>query len=306
MVWISALAAAIIILVLAWFLANGLGVAIVSSIYIALGVVYLLYRFCFIHLNEMEVGVLFDRDGNFSRFIDSGHHFINPLAEHLTDKLPKGPQSSKGTAQQIRTREGIPVSIQWDVSFFIDVRKILPGIEHKMARALPKYAVNMVGGRILHSLRHLVEEMSIEELHTKSSIKQLEEALRQEVSRRVKNLGILEIDKSDVKLGPIMMPPNVEKALEANYELKLRVEALDLLQQVIGKFTDTHMARLGELERLRILDNGDTQFYMMETYGKGEAAQRPSHGPRGQDVGVPMPAPGPDGPPTSGPLPKGD
>ncbi len=295
MTWIAVLIAAVLILISAWFLANGLGVTIAIAIFAALGAVYFFRRFCYIHLNEMEVGVLFDSEGNFSRFIDSGHHFINPFKEHLTDKLPKGSQSGKGVAKQIRTKEGIPVDIQWDVSFFIDVRKILPGIEHKMARALPKYAVNMVSGRVLHSLRHLVEEMGIEELHTKSSIKQLEEALRMEVSRRVKNLGILEIDKSDVKLGPITMPPNVEKALEANYELKLRVEALNMLQQAIDKFTDTHMARLSELERLRILDNGDTQFYMMETHATGEA-QRPLRGAGLGGAGMPGPLPGSVGP----------
>lgn len=301
MTWIAVLVAAVLILISAWFLANGLGVTIVIGVLVALGVVYLFYRFCYIHLNEMEVGVLFDREGNFSRFIDSGHHFINPFKEQLTDKLPKGPQSSKGTAKKIRTSEGVAVDIQWDVSFFIDVRKILPGIEHKMARALPKYAANMVGGRVLHSLRHLVEEMGIEELHTKGSIKQLEEAMRVEVSRRAKNLGILEIDKSDVKLGPIEMPLPVEKALEANYELKLRVEALDLLQQVISKFTDKHMERLGELERLRILDNGETQFYMMETMAKG-GASRPLRNPGMRDLGMS----GPPVNPAEDLPPKGD
>lgn len=264
MLWLIFTAVAFLVCILAWIFLDVMGFAIIVGLVMGTLGVIVLYRYAYVHLNEMEVGVIFNREGNFSRFLPPGHHFINPFIEYLDSTMTRGFQTSKSTARQIRTREGIPVDIQWDVSFSVDVQKIMPGIEHKMARALPKFAPNMVGGRVLHSLRHIVENMGIEELHTEGAIQRLEEAVRTEVFRRSAHLGIVEISANDMKLGPITMPRHVENALEANYERHLTVEALDKLQKVLAQFTEEHMEKLGELERLRILNNGDAQFYMME------------------------------------------
>ncbi len=268
MLWVIITAVTLLAFIISWIFMGMAGITIVAGLLAGIAALTLMYQYAYIHLNEMEVGVLFNRERNFSRFLQPGHHFINPLAEYLDSKLPKGSQTTKGTARQIRTKEGISVSIQWDVSFFIDVTKIKPGIEHKMARALPKFAVNIVGGRVLHSLRHIVEKMSIEELHSAGSIKRLEDAVGLEVYRRAAHLGVLEIAGNDIKLGPIDIPPHVEKAIEANYERQLTVEAVDKLQRVIDRFTNDHMEKLAELERLRILDSADAQYFLMETITK--------------------------------------
>jgi len=273
MLWIilSGLIVGILAFILLWAMIGLTGLTIVTALLMGLCALMIVQRFSYVHLNEMEVGVIFRRDGNFSRFLPPGHHFINPFLEYRDSIIPKGPQTTKGTATQIRTKEGIPVTIHWNVSFFIDVTKIMPGIENKMARALPKFAVNMIGGRVLHSLRHTVEKMSIEELHTDGAIKKLEDVIGAEIHKRAVKLGVLPIMENDMRLGPIEMPPQVEKALEVNYERQLTVEALKKLQEVIDKFTDAHMEKLGELERLRILDNGEreTMFYVMDSMGSG-------------------------------------
>ncbi|MCB8991061.1 MAG: SPFH domain-containing protein [Ardenticatenaceae bacterium] len=295
MLWVivAGLVIGILTFILLWAAIGLSGLTIFTALLMGLIALIIVYRFAYVHLNEMEVGVIFRRDGNFSRFLQPGHHFINPFLEYQDNTIPKGPQTTIGIAKQIRTKEGIPVTIHWNVSFFIDVTKIRPGIENKMARALPKYAVNMIGGRVLHSLRHTVENMGIEDLHTNGAIQKLEDVIGAEVHKRAVNLGVLPIMGNDMKLGPIEMPPQVEKALEANYERQLTVEALKKLQEVIDKFTDAHMEKLGELERLRILDNGDreTLFYVMDSTGGGRPPR--GSGAMGPRNGRPL-APGSD------------
>lgn len=146
MLWVILTAVAFLAFVVSWIFLGLVGLTIAAGLVVGFAALGLLYKYAYVHLNEMEVGVLFNREGNFARFLQPGHHFINPFLEYLDSKITKGFQTTKGIARQLRTKEGIPVVIHWDVSFAIDVQKIMPGIEHKMARALPKYASNMMGG----------------------------------------------------------------------------------------------------------------------------------------------------------------
>jgi hypothetical protein len=269
--------------------------------------IWWLYQRAVVHLNEMEFGVIFTRDDNFSHFLDSGQHYINPFTQRLDAKISKGSQSAHGRTEKVRTKEGIPVTVTWDVSAKIDVDDINPNIKHKMARALPKYASNIVGGKAVHALRHLIEQKKIEELHGEDSIKKLEEELRHDVYRRCKALGFQELSPSDVKLGPIEAPPSVEKALEKAYarrlETKITVEALAQLQAAIEEMDDVVMERLHDLERLRIVDRVDTQFYMMDTGGaRGGGSSGGGGRPRRPANSAGPQPPGPPSSPGSEPI----
>jgi hypothetical protein len=260
-------------------------------------------RYGIVVVDEMSVAVVFDRGTqNFAYFIDSNvkekdvgerpfnlhrrtlintlyfnrkkyHHFINPLHQYVKAWISKRPMTVKGATEQIRTREGVPVTVHWSFSYNMDPIFIRPGIEFRLARALPEFSNNMIGGRVIHSLRYQIERMSVNELYTEDAIKNLEITLRQEVNDRAKNLGFVEIIASDVRVGPIEMPQQVEKAIEAAHERELQtataVKALEDLRHVVSQFASEDMERLAELERLRILDeHGGSFVYAMSSLMK--------------------------------------
>jgi len=204
---------------------------------------------------------------------DPYHHFINPLSEIVTGRITKKSFSASGTLEDLRTREGIPVTISFDIDFKVILTRIKPGLELKMARGLPVAASNMVKGRARHALRHIIENKSVADLYRLDAIKTLETELREEVSDRAAVFGVEPIVPNDMKLGPIKIPYDVQKAIEATHERELQTEtavkALEQIKQAINEYEDKDIERLAELERLRILDqHGGTLSYEMSSLRK--------------------------------------
>jgi regulator of protease activity HflC (stomatin/prohibitin superfamily) len=263
-------------------LSGWLGPLFLLALVISLAVVTAVFRLTYVHIGELEYGVVFYRNGDFARFLESGWQTINPLREKLTDKITKGSQRAQGTTR-FRTRDGVPVDITWYVSFKINIANIREGIELKMARALPKSADKLVAGKVIQSLRHIVEQKSVWELYQVDASKELELQLCAQINARlqlrhkeafsdngvaavpsrnpdepIQGLGPDPIPWYDVQIVEIKMPPRIEKALEIDHERRLQTEtaahALERLREVVEQFSDEDMERLAELEKLRILD----------------------------------------------------
>lgn len=302
MIKILFLVLAFIAVLIAYFWWPTVAVILLTAFMIAIVVVGAIMHYGLVHLNEMEVGVVFYREnefsekaGNFAYFLDSGNHFINPLLKRMTATMTKGMIDAKDTTHMIRTKEGIPITITWEVSFRIEYQRILPGIEYKMARALPKFASKMVAGKAIRAIRHNIEQKGIAELHAEGALRHLEAELCQEIYEGCQAYGLVPIPPQDVKIGPIVMPEHVEKAIEAAYERKLTVDGIYAVREAMDSFDDRHLERLDRLERFRLFYDGKLDFYMMEDVSSGEKPKRgmgPGMAPPGGDNGRPLP-PGP-------------
>jgi regulator of protease activity HflC (stomatin/prohibitin superfamily) len=246
-------------------------ISLLIIIVLWIGVTY--WRKAEVVISETDVGVVFTRrQNNFARFLRPGVHFINPVTEKLEATIFTGTQSASGKMENLRTKEGIPVSIAYNISIKVDPFSVASGLEYKMARALPKYAAKMAEGRVTHILRYFIEQKTIEELYKEDAIKKLEDQVRPEVYERGKAIGFQPLSINDLKLGPITMPEQVETALKTHYERNLQTEtsidALERLHAVISKFEDRHIDRLSELERLRIVENSGSLVYLMDSLVK--------------------------------------
>lgn len=273
------------LLLLLYQLLGWTGTFLWAAFFTALTVVYVIFQETYVRIGELEYGVVFFRNGNFSRFLESGWQTINPMTEQLTDRITKGSQKAQGTTH-FRTKDGVPVDITWAVSFKINIANIREGIELKMARALPKSADKLVAGKVIQSLRHIVEQKSVWELYKVDASKELELQLCDQVNARlqlrhkeafssegvapvparneaepIQGLGPDPIPLYDVQISEIKMPPRIEKALEIAHERRLQTEtaaqALERLREVVAQFSDEDMERLAELEKLRILDKNE-------------------------------------------------
>ena len=292
------LAAAAALLLSLYQLLGWTGPVMLLAFIFSVAFVYFISRLFIVHINEMEFGVVFFRNGNFSRFLKYGfglhekYHLINPFTERLESTITRGSQKAH-TTTALRTRDGIPVEITWAVSFKIDTANIWEFIDYKMARALPKSAEKLVAGKVIQSLRHIVEQKYVAELYGVDASKKLERELCEQVNARLQlrhvemlsdngvpavpprpegkkneGLGPDDIPWRDVHITAVKMPPDVEKAIEQDHERKLQTKttlaALESLRRVVGKYSDKDMERLAELERLRILDGNDGSLaYLM-------------------------------------------
>lgn len=267
-------------------------------------------------IDEMEVGVIFNRINNSfchfrispepaqnqqiskqmaARWLPFGRRMLilnDPYFirlkwyEEVRGTIPKKAQTASGTLEDIRTAEGVLVSIEWKVKYSIDVTLIEPKkIEHKMARALPEHSEKIVTGKVERALKHLVEVRTIQSLYESGAIQQLEQEMCQRVYRQLTqpvNLGFKEIKAKDVSLGPIVIPQKVEKALELAHQRKIQAEmvagALERLKKAVDGFSKEDIRRWSELERLRILDDKEADlFFMTDAFVRSESVKVKQH-----------------------------
>lgn len=294
---------------------GGIVLLIIATIVLVIAIIYS-FRFRTELIDEMEIGVIFNRVNNsFCRFrispepaqnqqiskqmaarwlpfgrrmlILNDPYFVRlKWYEEVRGTIPKKAQTASGTLENIRTAEGVPISIEWKVKYSIDVTLIEPKkIEHKMARALPEHSEKIVTGKVERALKHLVEIRTIQSLYESGAIQQLEQEMCQRVYRQLThpvNLGFKEIKAKDVSLGPVVIPQKVEKALELAHQRKIQAEmvagALERLKKAVNGFSKEDIRRWSELERLRILDEKEADlFFMTDAFVRSESVKVKQH-----------------------------
>ena len=309
--------------VVASYEAFGILGVIMLMLMIVLFVIGILFTFRRVVLiDETEIGVIFNRFNNsFSRFVVSPdpeparrlqrrhrpgwvpigrrififndpYHIRLSWFEEVQSTIPKKPQTAKGKLENVRTADGIPISISWKASYMIDIKRITPKIEHIMARVLPEYADKIVTSKVERAIKHLVELRSIRTLYEMSELQEygalqgLEQEICQRLNRQLSqpvNFGFKELTSTDIALGPIEVPAKVEKALELAHQRKIQTEmvaqALERLQQAVSGFSNEDIRRLSELERLRILDDKEIRsLYLSDAFVHSESAQKKLNG----------------------------
>mgnify|MGYP002624969096 CR=1 FL=1 len=221
-------------------------------------------RYGFIQIPEMEVGVVFYKRGEaFARFVPSGRHPINPFSEMLTHTIPTASGSANGRCQGAQTNGGISLDVAWSVNYDLNPFQIKTAARPKLARNLPKKAASIVTKHLNNCLRHVIGEMTIDQLCEPGTTKRLERAVRQQLTGRLAEAGF---SFSRVMIGSIEMPRHVKAALEAAQERSVQIEnearSLARLHQVVSQFSEEDMQRLMELERIHTLgQNGVTLVY---------------------------------------------
>ncbi|MEZ4591903.1 MAG: SPFH domain-containing protein [Chloroflexota bacterium] len=221
-------------------------------------------RYGFMQVPEMEVGVVFNKQQQtFARFVPSGRHPFNPLTEQFSHTIPTASGSANGRCQAAQTSGGIALDVEWSVNFDLDPFQIKASARPKLARNLPKKANSIVTKHLNNCLRHVVGEMSIDQVCEPGATRRLERAVRQQLSSRLSEAGF---SISRVMIGEIEMPRHVKATLEAAQERTVQTEnearSLARLQQVVSQFSEADMQRLMELERIHTLgQNGVTLVY---------------------------------------------
>ncbi len=234
------------------------------SLLIGLWLIWGARRWAYVTVSEVETAVLFHAGShNFSRFLGPGRHWALPFAERVSHTIPTAPGTVKGACVQAETSGGIPLTIEWSLSYKLNPFQIAAKSRPKLARSLPQKAATIATKHINHVLRHVLSEYSVADLSRPGAVKRLEREVRQQAMARLSSLGF---EVSRLMLGAIEMPSSVRAALSAAYERQVRTEveaaSLARLHQVVSQFSETDMQRLMELERIyKLGQNGVTLLY---------------------------------------------
>ncbi|WP_420643466.1 SPFH domain-containing protein [Candidatus Leptofilum sp.] len=236
-------------------------------------------RFGLVQVPEMEVGVVFNkRRQAFARFMPPGRHAFNPLTEQFTHTIPTGSGSANGRCQTVQTSGGIALDVEWSVNFEIDPFQIKAAARPKLARNLPKKANSIVTKHLNNCLRHVIGELTVDQVCEPGATRRLERAVRQQLAARLSDAGF---SFSRVMIGAIEMPRHVKAALEAAQERAVQTEnearALARLQQVVSQFSEDDMQRLMELERIHTLGQNGVALVYSTAVNQPKTARRPSY-----------------------------
>ena len=167
---------------------------------------------------ERFFGIVFEKEGNFIQFIDSGTHFIDPFHEELKTKVSKKKLKAEGRMDVVRTKEGIPVTLFWKAEFFFDVDHILKVQNVDHAYGLLSLPPGKVIGLTNGAIRDAVEQKNVTDLYKVKDNEPLlyafEDLIMEIINPILNGDTLFKNDSYKVFIGPILFPNPLEKALE--------------------------------------------------------------------------------------------
>ncbi len=244
-----------------WGGSIGAATAVTAAVFLA---VWVMGRWFYVNVPELETAAVYRTDSDtFARFLAPGRHWIMPFVERLGTNISSAATAVKGKCIHAETTGGIPLTIDWSLSYKLNPFLIPAGSRPKLARSLPRKAPTIARSHINNCLRHVIGDYPVEALSQPGMIKRLERETRQLAAARLADMGF---EVSRVMLGAIEMPPQVRVALSEAYEQQVRTEheaqSLTRLHQVISQFSEADVQRLLELERIyKLGQNGVSLIY---------------------------------------------
>ncbi len=247
--------AAFVFMLLAGLAAGQIGLIAAGFTAVAITIFFAYRQAAYIRIPELHVGVIYNtQKQTFSRFLPAGRYWLIPFVEQLHSLIDLTADSTSDVCRDVQTSSGIPVDIEWTLSFDLNPFRIPADKQAKLARSLPRKAAIIPKKHVNHCLRLLVGEMTIETLWQPGAQRRLERELRQMAGERLAAAGY---ELKRIMIGSVEMPAAVRKNLEAAQRRRMQAEndaqALARLQAAVSQFSDQDMARLLELERIHML-----------------------------------------------------
>jgi hypothetical protein len=261
----------------AYLVGGGSGVVWVLVGALVLWALWFFFTEMLVQVEELEMGVVFGRRAEtFKRFlVEPGWYVLSPF-DHLRSVLSLGFQVASGTTKGARTAEGLPVTLEWWVSYQLKPLTLANEMRPGMSRALSQFSEGMVKNHGINCLQLVVEQCSVDDLCRPGIQQQLELAFKEKLADRLKIFGI---DVSRAMVHSIGLPPHVIEAMNTAHEREVEAATLKRLYEMVKDFDEDYMTRLAELERMRLLGkNGVSLVYPFSAIMEGKQ-QHPSTQP---------------------------
>ena len=204
---------------------------------------------------ELSMGTVYERKSErFVRFLAPGTHWVNPATEILGERISTSAQSASAHTKGIQAIGGLPLEVEWALTYSLEPDKLTAEMSPKMARALPTKSAAMAKQHLNNCLHHVIGDYTIEQLCQPGIHRKLEREVRQLARTRLEPMGYNVIR---VMVEAVHMPKHVMQALEEAHGREMQAEnearALERLQRVVSQFSKDDMERLMELERIHMM-----------------------------------------------------
>ncbi len=228
----------ILMIAIARWLWGTTGVSLAAAFSFVLFAIWAARRWLYVRVPELETAVVYRTDSEtFARFLAPGHYWIMPFLERIGGSIPTAPGMVTGQCINAETTGGIPLTLEWSLSYKLNPFQITADARPKLARSLQHKAGNIARNHVNNCVRHVIGNYTIETLSQPHTIKRLEREIRQQTAARLAKLGF---EVSRIMLGAIEMPAQVRAALAETYQQQIRTEreaqSLARLHQVVSQF----------------------------------------------------------------------
>lgn len=186
------------------------------------------------------------RRGLYHRLAGPGHFWVLPLLEEVKEPIPTTIRGDTHTFYEVRTKDGIPLTIKLSVRYRFDPEVLTPS----MARALlmageqPKTIAGLLADLIEHELRRQVGGLDLDQMWQSSVRDQIETSLERSVARPMRRLGIFLRDETPIIIKDIVTLPELTQALQIakRYQIVLNIlkayEEADVDQALVAELVN--------------------------------------------------------------------
>lgn len=273
----------------------------VSALLILAGLaVWLVHRFLWVRVPEMEVWLKFNVESKaFGGYLTPGRHWLLPW-ERVEGKLSTQVKTVRGKCLQAQTQGGITAHVEWSASFTLNPRNISWDFWPQMARALPQHSDRIVRSHGNNCTALVVSELPVSALADNGGRGRLERMIRAELVERLHPFGVqvFRVMVTGVEL-PAHVNASLEKAHEREVYANSEAAALERLQKAVSQFSDADMERLLLLKQLHEMGENGVSLVMPPIMPSFRSGRQTVNGEArdGRNVNRPSvgTSPGPDG-----------
>jgi regulator of protease activity HflC (stomatin/prohibitin superfamily) len=204
---------------------------------------WLIYRKEHIVVSETQVAVVYNTDTHgFSRFLAPGRHRLNTGVEQVRATISTAPREAKSCCEA-RTRDGIPVMLEWQLTYRLEPLNIDPHQSVDEVRSMVNKAESKTIFHTCDCIRELLVHYSLEELWVVGIQNRVKRQLTRLAAERLHPYGV-EIEWIEIE--NIQIPPEFQAKRLAQLVRAVRVNRGDLSKAEIGQLTRLNTSNLPE------------------------------------------------------------
>lgn len=209
----------------------------------------------------------------FARLLYPGIHLLKP-GEVITGSIELAFFGFPGELNEAQSADNIPHHITYDIAAECNPDEINPALLADFSKLLADNTSrdNLIRSQANECLRAIMGDLQAQRMTNGYRISDLNDKFKQALSVKV---GIFGIKLHRTALGSIRPPPDYQAGLIASelrrIETDIMLNAISRLATVLGSMPENDKALIGELEKYRILNNGDAASLIIQNGGERDS-----------------------------------
>jgi regulator of protease activity HflC (stomatin/prohibitin superfamily) len=223
------------------------------------------------------------RAGLYTRVGGPGHFFVLPGLEAVKDPVSTAMKGDTHTFSELRTQDGIPLTIKLTVRYRFDPRSLDPNVARMLLTSKVGAGAaisSLLADTIEQQLRHLMATYDVEDVWHSHVRDALERKLQRGVAAQMKRVGVTLRDQSPIIVKDITTQPELTATLHAAKRHQILLDVLRSYEEA-----DVDQTLMAELINGLADKNGNVSILALgELFGLGALGHRGAGPGRESDV----------------------